>query len=249
MRFLIFFVLVVVLAKRYPNNAGRRVPPRKDQRAAAHQANERPVELSAEEERAEITREWDELMHGYIAQDIMTFVIPARAEYEFYEIIDTAPGTIRGAWFLISGEARDIDFTIMDPLQGVLFDRKNKREAVFKVEAETQGVYVFKFKNNKVMQQHIITFTYNTGNSTDHLLKREDITPVEESLIEVQKGIQEFQVDHQFAQLRQETHYKTVASANKNVFWFSIVESIGVIGVTAWQIYYIKKLLDNRRVF
>ena len=76
-------------------------------------------------------------------------------------------------------------------------------------------------------------------------MKSEHLTPVENNLLAIQKSIKDFQVDNQFAQLRQETHYKTVASANKNVFWFSIVESFGVVAVTAWQVYYIKKLLDN----
>jgi hypothetical protein len=42
--------------------------------------------------------------------------------------------------------------------------------------------------------------------------------------------------------------YTAVASANNNVFWFSILECCGIIAVSLWQVYYIKKLLDHRRV-
>ena len=74
------------------------------------------------------------------------------------------------------------------------------------------------------------------------------MNPVEQNILKIDKAIKDFQVDNQFAQLRQETHFQTVASANNNVFWFALVESLGVLAVTAWQIYYIKKLLDNRKV-
>ena len=206
------------------------------------------MNLSAEDESIELMREWDDKMQGFVPEDMITFEIAARGEEEFYEMIDIVPSVIRGAWFLASGDSKDIDFTITDPLQTVMFERKAKKEAVFQVDAKRQGIYVFKFKNTKVMTGHSITFTFNSGNSTNEVLKSEHLTPVEENLVSIQKSIKDFQVDNQFAQLRQETHYKTVASANTNVFWFSLLESVGVIGVTAWQIYYIKKLLDNRRV-
>jgi p24 family protein beta-1 len=191
-----------------------------------------PVDLSAEEESMELMKEWDEKMQGFVPEDMMTFEIGGRAEEEFYENVDVVPSSIRGAWFLASDNSKDIDFVILDPLQNVVFQKQGKKEAVFQVEAKRQGIYVFKFTNNRVMMGHTITFTFNSGNSTNT----------------VQKSIKDFQVDNQFAQLRQETHFKTVASANKNVFWFSMVESFGVIAVTAWQVFYIKKLLDNRRV-
>ena len=98
-----------------------------------------------------------------------------------------------------------------------IFERKGKKEGIFYIESTGQGIYVFKFKNNKVMKSHTITFTFIIGNSTSQLLQSEHLTPVEENLVKIQKGIKDFQVDHQFAQLRQETHYKTVASASANV--------------------------------
>ena len=206
-------------------------------------------DVSADDEAMELMKEWDEKMQGFVPEDMVTFEIQARSTEEFYEVIDIVPSLLRGAWFLASENTKDIDFKIEDPLKNVVFEKKGKKEVIFTIEAKRQGIYLFTFESKKIIGSQPITFTYNSGNSSNTVLKSEHLTPVETNLMEIQKSIKDFQVDNQFAQLRQETHFKTVASANRNVFWFSLVESLGVVAVTAWQIYYIKKLLDNRRVF
>lgn len=208
-----------------------------------------PFDVNADDEAVELMKEWDEKMQGFVPEDMVTFEIPARSTEEFYEVIDIVPSILRGAWFLASENTKDIDFKVQDPLKNIVFEKKGKKEVIFQIEAKRQGIYLFTFESRKMMGSQPITFTYNSGNSSNTVLKSEHLTPVETNLLNIQKSIKDFQVDNQFAQLRQETHFKTVASANRNVFWFSLVESLGVVAVTAWQIYYIKKLLDNRRVF
>lgn len=210
--------------------------------------SEESVDVNADDERAKLMKEWDEHMVGFVPSDMVTFELPARGEEIFFENINVVPSYIRGAWFITSKESRDVEFAIMDPSMKVVFEKRKKPEAIFYFDAYQIGVYTFKFKNTKVIQKHIVTFALHCGNSTEEVLKSEHLTPLESQLIEVQKSIKDFQVDNQFAQLRQESHYRTVADANRNIFIFSILESIGVMAVSAWQAYYIKKLLDNRRV-
>jgi p24 family protein beta-1 len=205
-------------------------------------------DLPDNDEASQLIREWDDKMQGFVPEDMITFQIPARSEEEFYEEIYLTPTILRGAWFLASSNDKDIDFSIYDPLKSLIFERNAEKEGIFYFEVARQGTYVFKFKNNKVLKSHLITFAFNSGNFTDKIQTSDLINPVEEKLLSAEKGIKDFQADNQFAQIRQETHFITVASANSNVFWFSLLESIGVIAATALQIYYVKKLLDNRRL-
>jgi len=90
------------------------------------------------------------------------------------------------------------------------------------------------------------------GNSTEPLNK-DHITPIEGGLLSIQLAVKDFQTDQEFAQIRQDSHFKStaylaVANANKNLFWFSLMECISIVGVSSWQVYSIKRLLDNRRV-
>ncbi|CAG9330832.1 unnamed protein product [Blepharisma stoltei] len=212
------------------------------------QTGEDTVDVNAEDERAILMKEWDEHMVGFVPSDMVTFELPARGEEIFFENIDIIPSKIRGAWFITSKESKDVEFSILDPNMKIVFEKKKKPEAIFYFNAEQVGMYTFKFKNTKVIQKHTVTFALNCGNSTDEVLQSEHLTPLESQLVEIQKSIKDFQVDNQFAQLRQESHYRTVADSNRNVFIFSSLESLGVIAVSAWQAYYIKRLLDNRRV-
>ena len=59
--------------------------------------------------------------------------------------------------------------------------------------------------------------------------------------------MKDFQIDQQFAMSRQESHLDTVIGSNRNLFWLTLLECVGIFLVTSWQIFYIKKLLDNRR--
>lgn len=207
-----------------------------------------PIEINADEEHIEYMREWESVMKDFSPEDMVSIEIPPRGEEEFYTVIDIVPTIIRGYWFLSSGGNKDIDFSILNPQHIVIYEKKSVKEAIFSLPITKQGIYSFILKNTKMLATHTVTLAYHSGNSTNSVLKNEHLTPIEQDLLWVEKAVKDFQVDSQFASLRQETHYKTVAGANKNVFWFSLLESLGVILVTVWQIYYIKKLLDNRRV-
>jgi len=202
----------------------------------------------AEDEESRLMKEWETHMKDFVPADMMTFDLPARSEEEFFETIDVIPSKVRGAWFIASGEKPDVELTIKDPFGESLIHQKNKKEDIFYFDAKSKGTFSFKFKNNKMLRNHVITFALHCGNSTEELLLSEHLSPLEEEIMGVQKSVKDFQVDQQFAALRQESHYKTLSGANSNVLWMSLVECIGVVGVTAWQLYYVKKLLDNRRV-
>lgn len=198
-------------------------------------------------ETLEITKEWAKHMQGISPINLITFELLAMDEFQFFEILSEAPSTISGAWFLSTSDSKDIDFNIYDPVQTVVFSKNSINEAIFSFESKRQGMYTFEFKNNKLLQGYAVTFALNCGNYSEGVLKFEDLSPVENKLEWVNKDIKDFQADSQFAQLRQESFFNTAAEANWNLLCLSVIESIGVIAVTVWQVYYLKKLLDNRR--
>lgn len=200
------------------------------------------------EENARLMKEWDMHMTDFVPADLVSFEIAPRGHEEFYEVIDDLPSKVRGAFFVSSKETKDIDLVIYDPSKALIYESRKKKEDLFHFEATRRGQYVFMFTNHKYVEKVQLTFALHTGNSTESVLDKEHLSPVESTLLEVQKAVKDFQMDQQFAQLRQESHYKTVESANRNVFWFSLLECVGVVGVTCWQVYYVKRILDHRRM-
>ncbi len=200
------------------------------------------------EENARLMKEWDMHMTDFVPADLVSFEIAPRGHEEFYEVIDDIPSKVRGAFFVSSKETKDIDLVIYDPTKTLVYESRKKKEDLFHFEAARRGQYLFMFTNHKYVEKVQLTFALHTGNSTESVLDKEHLSPVESTLIEVQKSVKDFQMDQQFAQLRQESHYKTVEGANRNVFWFSLLECVGVVGVTCWQVYYVKRILDHRRM-
>jgi len=71
---------------------------------------------------------------------------------------------------------------------------------------------------------------------------------MELQLLEADKTLREVQTETRFAYKRQETHYRTTQANHNKVFYVAIIESFAILVVTIWQVYYIKRLLDNRRI-
>ena len=202
----------------------------------------------SEEETARLMREWDAHMSDFVPADLVTFEVSPRGHEEFYETIEDLPSKVRGAYFVSGKETKDVDFVIYDPAKQLVYESRKKKEDLFHFEAGKRGMYVFMFTNAKFVEKVQLTFALHAGNSTEEVLDKAHLSPVEATLLDVTKSVKDFQMDQQFAQLRQESHYKTVASANRNVFWFSLLECMGVAAVTCWQVYYVKRILDHRRM-
>lgn len=200
------------------------------------------------EESSRLMKEWDMHMADFVPADLVSFEIPPRGQEEFFEVIDELPSKVRGAFFVSSKETKDIDLVIYDPGKTVIYESRKKKEDLFHFEAERRGRYVFLFTNHKFAEKVQLTLALHTGNSSESVLDKEHLSPIESTLLEVRQAVKDFQMDQQFAQLRQESHYKTVESASRNVFWFSLLECVGVVGVTCWQVYYVKRILDHRRM-
>lgn len=204
--------------------------------------------LEDKEESEKLNREWEEKMSDFTPSDMITFEIGPRGTEELFEVIDFLPSLVRGAFFVSSQESKDLTVVINAPDESELYRADRKKEGIFYFDATKRGMHHFRFTNHKFVEKLQVTVAVHTGNCTDEPLDKSHITPVETGILELVKGVKDFQMEQQFAQLRQESHYKTVYSANRNLFWFSLLEFVGVLGVSSWQVYYIKKILDHRRL-
>jgi len=204
--------------------------------------------LEDQQESEQLNKEWEDKMNDFTPSDMVTFELAPRGTEEIFEVIDMLPSLVRGAFFVSSQESKDLTVVIKGPDDSELYRADRKKEGIFYFEASMRGMHHFHFTNHKFVEKLQVTVALHTGNCTDEPLDKSHITPVEAGILDIVKGVKDFQMEQQFAQMRQESHYKTVYSANRNLFWFSLLECVGVLGVSSWQVYYIKKILDHRRL-
>jgi p24 family protein beta-1 len=132
-----------------------------------------------------------------------------------------------------------------------------KKEGIFYFDSNLVGMFEFRFSNDKWVEGKSVTLALHCGNSTDEVLRGQHLSKYEKRLTKQDKKMKDLIVETKFSFQRQETHYKSeffindwvaVEKLHFKLFLFTMLESVGVLAATFWQIYYIKRLLDDRRL-
>ncbi|KAL4451125.1 hypothetical protein ABPG74_021447 [Tetrahymena malaccensis] len=225
-----------------PKQAGQ-----EEQQQEQQQEKKNEAVVDDDEDRVAIMEEWEKHMQDFIPDEMLTFEIESKKEELFMEDI-TVPTQMRGAFFVSYFSDEKIDFIIRDPNKHKVFHKFNKREGIFNVNATTIGTYEFIFSNLRGKDKKSVTFALDVHNTTETHLSHHDLDPVEKKLEHVASGIKDYLNEQRFSSRRQITQLESIQSAHSRLLIFSVVEIAIVVFATAWQIYYIKKILDNKRI-
>jgi p24 family protein beta-1 len=68
----------------------------------------------------------------------------------------------------------------------------------------------------------------------------EHMAPVEREIRALAQGLQAVQDEQEYIVVRERVHRNTAESTNERIMWWSICQSILLIVVCAWQVYYLK---------
>lgn len=202
-----------------------------------------------EEAGADLVDEWDKHMEGYVPELLLTFPLPARTDEFFYEDLsqEQTPVLIRGGFFAsASDETSEVAFSIMDPKGNTIFEKASEPEGLFHFVAKLSGTYTFIVSNHKWMQEKMVTFTVGKGNETH--LQAGHLTTVEDTVKAIDKTLVDIQTESTYLWIRQNAHMKAVESIHTRVLAFCVVEFLILVGISGFQVYYIKNLLSDRRV-
>jgi hypothetical protein len=141
-----------------------------------------------------------------------------------------------------------VDFWIIDPNNRIFNSIQGKNEGLFVFEATAPGIYQFVFSNSRYWEAKDLTFAIHFGNHTDDHASAEHLDPMHDSLTDALKDIKNLYSEVKFAVGRQDSHNMTVKNSMKTNFWISILETLCIIGLAAAQIYFIKRILQHKRV-
>mmetsp|Transcript_130509 Transcript_130509/g.226793 ORF Transcript_130509/g.226793 Transcript_130509/m.226793 type:complete len:250 (+) Transcript_130509:167-916(+) len=196
--------------------------------------------------RGGLVEEWDKHMEGFIPELLLTFPLPPRTDEYFYEDV-TPPVLMRGGFFASSKEeTSSVDFQVTDPSGDVVFEKADEAEGLFHFMARKKGTYTFIVSNHKWMQTKMVTFAVGKGNETT--LQTEHLDTIDSHMQVIERTLKDIQTESTYLWIRQKSHMKTVESIHRRVFWFCVVEFLILVGISGFQVYYIKGLLSDRRV-
>jgi len=209
------------------------------------------VAAAAKDEGGEvgIVDEWDKHMEGFVPELLLTFPLASRSDEFFYEDIPegSPPTLIRGGFFAsASEETSSIEFSVTDPKGNIIFEKKDQAEGLFHFITKKSGTYTFIVSNHHWMQEKMVTFAVGKGNQTH--LQPQHLTTMEDHVKSIDKTLVDIQTESTYLWIRQKSHMKAVENIHTRVLSFCCVEFLILLGVSGFQVYYIKGLLSDRRV-
>lgn len=141
-----------------------------------------------------------------------------------------------------------IDFWIIDPTNRIFNTIQGKNEGLFIFEANQPGIYQFVFSNSRYWEAKDLTFAIHFGNHTDDHASAEHLDPLHDSLNAALHDVKNLYSEVKFSVGRQDSHNTTVRNLMRTNFWISVLETLCIIGLAAAQIYFIKRILQHKRV-
>ena len=187
--------------------------------------------------------DWINKMSDFISQYVYIVPVPYKKEVDYYEIIKQVPCLMRGAFLNEDANSENdfIDFKIISPYNKVIFEASSIGE-IFSLNLTEKGVYKLSFYNKANNKEVYPTLIMNTGQNL--VVEKENLSETEKKFDKIInfliKNEQENKVNRGFRKKGNESLVRT----NKYFFIFSLIETIVLIGVSAWQYYYLKHLFE-----
>ena len=187
--------------------------------------------------------DWVNNMNDFISQYVYIVPVPYKKEVDYYEIIKQVPCLMRGAFLNEDANSENdfIEFKIISPYNKVIFEASSIGE-IFSLNLTEKGVYKLSFYNKANNKEVYPTLIMNTGQNL--VVEKENLSETEKKFDKIInfliKNEQENKVNRGFRKKGNESLVRT----NKYFFIFSLIETIVLIGVSAWQYYYLKHLFE-----
>ncbi|KAF9944558.1 p24 complex component, partial [Mortierella alpina] len=137
---------------------------------------------------------------------------------------------------------------INDPSGSLVEDATRSASATYYHDAKVDGKFEYCFSNA------FSTVTEKSVGFNAVVIKpyKEDAThkadPLEHEIRELAAGIQEIRNEQEYTLIRERTHRNTAESTNSRVVWWSLFQSAILFLVCVFQITYLKRFFEVKRV-
>lgn len=135
----------------------------------------------------------------------------------------------------------DIDTTVRDPSGRLLFEQKHKDTGTYDFVADTDGRHQYCFSNKfSVVTDKTLSFNVH---GVLYLTEEEGLIPAERELRDLANNIQLFKDEQEYLSMRERVHRNTAESTNSRVKWWSILQTLLIVAVVAFQVYFVKRFV------
>jgi hypothetical protein len=195
--------------------------------------------------------EWEELMSDFHPDLLVTVPVGARSDEFFYEDVSAPGALIRGAFFVVDSEVESessgVDFVVTDPDGSVVYTRSDNVEGVFSVKTEKKGTYTIMLSNHRWVSKKQVTVLIGVGESKT--LKSDDLSDLTAQFESVENKLKEIGSESNYLWMKNKNHLNLNLNLNNKIYYFYFSQFLIFLIISTIQIFYIKSLIHNRRLF
>ncbi|KAL0948142.1 hypothetical protein HGRIS_010760 [Hohenbuehelia grisea] len=174
----------------------------------------------------------------------LTTPIAANERLCFFADVDKAGEKI-GFYFAVqSGGSFDIDFEVKDPSDKVILDGSRERQGDYVLTANTVGEYSFCFENDmSTLTEKLVDFDIMVESEPrrDAPAKPGQISDqtssLEESVFRLNGMLMNIKRTQKHFHTRENRGFSIVKSIQNRLFWYCVLESLGIITMAVLQVY------------
>lgn len=184
------------------------------------------------------------------AASAFSFNVDATTEECFYE--DVQVGQTIGIMFQVTqGGFLDIDIQLKAPDNRIVYNAEKQTEGKYSFVAHVDGEYSFCFSNRmSTLTPKVVSFVVTLGDEPSQPKgpRPADLNPLESVVQILSEGVRAMYGDQEYMKMREKVHRNTNESTNSRVIWWSFFEVASLAALSLWEIYYVKRLFEIKRV-
>ncbi|KAG0196819.1 p24 complex component [Mortierella sp. GBA30] len=137
---------------------------------------------------------------------------------------------------------------ITDPNEALIEDSRKSASETYLHEAKIKGRYEYCFSNifSTVTEKTVSFNVMVTKPYRPDSAQKED--PLSNEIRELAAGIEEIKNEQEYTMARERTHRNTAESTNSRVVWWSLFQAGILLLVCVFQITYLKRFFEVKRV-
>ncbi|KAF9474489.1 hypothetical protein BDN70DRAFT_815609 [Pholiota conissans] len=174
----------------------------------------------------------------------LTTTIAPNERICFFADVDKVGEKIGFYYAVQSGGSFDIDFDIKDPNQKVLLDGERERQGDYVLTANTVGEYAFCFENDmSTLTDKLVDFDIMVESEPRREPPAkpgqisEQTSALEESVFRLNGMLMNIKRMQKHHHTQENRGFSIVKSTQNRLFWYAILESLGVIAMAVLQVY------------
>jgi hypothetical protein len=140
---------------------------------------------------------------------------------------------------------------VWNPDQTIVYQQDRQVEGTYSFTAQSDGAYKFCFSNAmSAVTSKSVSFNILVGNalSLHGVAQQDHLTPLENTILILGEGLSSVRNEQKYIKTRERLVRDTNESTKRRVLWWNIIKTTLLVVVGAWQIFYLKRLFENKPI-